>query len=85
MAGRYVVPNNKLIIVMVGLPARGKSYITKKLARYLNWLQLETKIFNAGERRRATGRDYVDDVSEEDTSLSTEKFTQHVSRVVDMV
>ena len=37
---------------MVGLPARGKSYITKKMARYLNWLQHDTKIFNVGERRR---------------------------------
>lgn len=37
---------------MVGLPARGKSYITKKLARYLNWLQHDCKIFNVGERRR---------------------------------
>jgi 6-phosphofructo-2-kinase len=37
---------------MVGLPARGKSYITKKLARYMNWLQHDTKIFNVGERRR---------------------------------
>ncbi|KAF1990580.1 6-phosphofructo-2-kinase 1 [Aulographum hederae CBS 113979] len=43
---------SKLIIVMVGLPARGKSYITKKLARYLNWLQHDTRIFNVGERRR---------------------------------
>ncbi|KAL2825461.1 6-phosphofructo-2-kinase-domain-containing protein [Aspergillus cavernicola] len=37
---------------MVGLPARGKSYVTKKLARYLNWLQHDTEIFNVGERRR---------------------------------
>lgn len=37
---------------MVGLPARGKSYITKKMARYLNWLQHDTKIFNVGEKRR---------------------------------
>ncbi|KKY25414.1 putative 6-phosphofructo-2-kinase 1 [Diplodia seriata] len=42
----------KLLIVMVGLPARGKSYITKKMARYLNWLQHEARIFNVGERRR---------------------------------
>ena len=41
---------------MVGLPARGKSYVTKKIARYLNWLQHDTRIFNVGERRRvATG------------------------------
>lgn len=42
----------KLVIVMVGLPARGKSYITKKIARYLNWLQHDTEIFNVGRRRR---------------------------------
>lgn len=42
----------KLVIVMVGLPARGKSYITKKVARYLNWLQHDTEIFNVGKRRR---------------------------------
>ncbi|KAJ4289537.1 6-phosphofructo-2-kinase [Kalmusia sp. IMI 367209] len=43
---------SKLVIVMVGLPARGKSYITKKMTRYLNWLQHDTRIFNVGEKRR---------------------------------
>jgi 6-phosphofructo-2-kinase len=48
---------SKLVIVMVGLPARGKSYITKKLSRYLNWLQHDTKIFNVGnQRRKVVGR-----------------------------
>ncbi|KFH40312.1 6-phosphofructo-2-kinase-like protein [Hapsidospora chrysogenum ATCC 11550] len=47
----------KLVIVMVGLPARGKSYITKKLQRYLSWQQHRSRIFNVGNRRRiATGR-----------------------------
>lgn len=40
---------------MVGLPARGKSYIVKKIARYLNWLQHPTRIFNVGDRRRVVG------------------------------
>ena len=31
------------VIVMVGLPARGKTYIAKKLARYLNWIGINTK------------------------------------------
>ncbi|KAL8683946.1 MAG: hypothetical protein Q9186_000157 [Xanthomendoza sp. 1 TL-2023] len=43
---------SKLVIVMVGLPARGKSYVTKKMTRYLNWLQHDTRIFNVGEKRR---------------------------------
>lgn len=42
----------KLVIIMVGLPARGKSYITKKLHRYLSWQQHNAKIFNVGNRRR---------------------------------
>jgi 6-phosphofructo-2-kinase len=46
----------KLVIVMVGLPARGKSYVTKKIARYLNWLQHDTRIFNVGERRRLAAK-----------------------------
>ncbi|KAI1355160.1 6-phosphofructo-2-kinase-domain-containing protein [Xylaria sp. FL0043] len=42
----------KLVIVMVGLPATGKSYVAKKLSRYLNWLQHKTRVFNVGDRRR---------------------------------
>lgn len=48
----WVDVSAKLVIVMVGLPARGKSYVTKKLCRYMNWLQHDTKIFNVGNRRR---------------------------------
>eukprot|EP00842_Homolaphlyctis_polyrhiza_P000488 jgi/Hompol1/143/HPOL_002452-RA len=42
----------KYIIFMVGLPARGKSYICKKLSRYLSWCGFNTKVFNVGNRRR---------------------------------
>ncbi|KAI7870627.1 6-phosphofructo-2-kinase-domain-containing protein [Spinellus fusiger] len=44
--------DSKLAVIMVGLPARGKSYIVKKLRRYLNWLQYETRVFNVGNLRR---------------------------------
>ena len=36
----------KLIIIMIGLPARGKSYISQKLYRYYSWKGLISKIFN---------------------------------------
>ncbi|BFZ08088.1 hypothetical protein BsWGS_11127 [Bradybaena similaris] len=46
------------VIVMVGLPARGKTYISKKLTRYLNWIGVATKVFNVGEYRRAKTNKY---------------------------
>ena len=46
------------MIVMVGLPARGKTYIAKKLCRYLNWIGMKTKVFNLGEYRRSSTNKY---------------------------
>lgn len=40
------------VIALVGLPARGKTYISKKLCRYLNWIGINTKVFNLGDYRR---------------------------------
>ena len=48
-----IIPTTpKFALVMVGLPARGKSYIARKLARYLRWLGHETEVFNVGSYRR---------------------------------
>uniref|UniRef100_A0A8C1Y323 6-phosphofructo-2-kinase/fructose-2,6-biphosphatase 4b n=1 Tax=Cyprinus carpio TaxID=7962 RepID=A0A8C1Y323_CYPCA len=44
--------NCPTLIVTVGLPARGKTYISKKLTRYLNWIGVPTKEFNVGQYRR---------------------------------
>lgn len=48
----FFFKETKLTRLSVGLPARGKSYLVKKLRRYLNWLQYETKVFNVGNFRR---------------------------------
>lgn len=38
---------------MVGLPARGKTYTARKIARYLEWSGYEAAVFNVGDHRRA--------------------------------
>ncbi|XP_068763345.1 6-phosphofructo-2-kinase/fructose-2,6-bisphosphatase 4 isoform X2 [Struthio camelus] len=50
--------NCPTLIVMVGLPARGKTYISKKLTRYLNWIGVPTKEFNVGQYRRDLVKKY---------------------------
>ncbi|XP_010920791.1 6-phosphofructo-2-kinase/fructose-2,6-bisphosphatase [Elaeis guineensis] len=44
--------DRRLAIVLVGLPARGKTFTAAKLTRYLRWLGHETKHFNVGKYRR---------------------------------
>ena len=41
-----------LILVMVGLPARGKTYTARKIARYLQWVGHDARVFNVGNYRR---------------------------------
>ncbi|MED6114115.1 hypothetical protein PIB30_077217 [Stylosanthes scabra] len=41
-----------LAIILVGLPARGKTFTAAKLTRYLRWLGHNTKHFNVGKYRR---------------------------------
>ncbi|KAK3518964.1 hypothetical protein QTP70_016211 [Hemibagrus guttatus] len=50
--------NSPTMIVMVGLPARGKTYISRKLTRYLNWIGVPTQVFNLGQYRREAVKSY---------------------------
>ncbi|ROW06937.1 hypothetical protein VMCG_03989 [Cytospora schulzeri] len=51
--GRGVqVEDTRICVVMVGLPARGKSYIAQKAQRYLQWLSVPSQTFNVGSYRR---------------------------------
>ncbi|KAL9940427.1 hypothetical protein V8E36_001132 [Tilletia maclaganii] len=45
--------SQKIVVATVGLPARGKSYLSNKLMRYLRWLEYDVKVFNVGQLRRA--------------------------------
>lgn len=54
------VENVRICVIMVGLPARGKSLIAQKIVRYLLWLSIASKCFNVGSyRRNLAGRDFV--------------------------
>lgn len=46
------VENVRVCVVLVGLPARGKSLIAQKIVRYLSWLSIKSKCFNVGLYRR---------------------------------
>ena len=43
---------SKTVLAMVGLPARGKSFIAGRLSRYLRWIGHDTRVFNVGSYRR---------------------------------
>ncbi|KAI9909591.1 hypothetical protein PsorP6_014843 [Peronosclerospora sorghi] len=51
---RFTPTADKLVLVMVGLPARGKSFIAKKLCKFFCWKGLKAQVFNVGQLRRAT-------------------------------
>jgi predicted kinase len=46
------IESGKLVIVMVGLPGRGKSYISRRLELFMSWLGDNVKVFNVGKYRR---------------------------------
>jgi len=45
-----------IVLALVGLPARGKSFISRKLERFLQWRGLSTRMFNVGRYRREAVR-----------------------------
>jgi predicted kinase len=49
---RTLATDGPLVLVMVGLPARGKTYLARKLARYLAWSGRPAQVFNVGNYRR---------------------------------
>ncbi|KIK10385.1 hypothetical protein K443DRAFT_621839 [Laccaria amethystina LaAM-08-1] len=59
IGGKVAKPDysdSKIVLAMVGLPARGKSYLSNKLMIYLKWLEYDVKVFNVGQLRRTRAR-----------------------------
>jgi len=51
--------SDRLVICLVGLPGRGKSFIARKLQTFFTWRGNECKVFNVGKYRRQVQADYV--------------------------
>lgn len=67
----------KLALVMVGLPARGKTHIARRVTRYLSWLGYKTRVFNVGNyRREALGSQQPHGFFDPDNVLAREARTE---------
>ena len=50
---RLTPDTGKIVLVLVGLPARGKSLLCHKLEHFLTWRGYHTRSFKVGQRRRS--------------------------------
>ena len=44
----------KILVMTIGLPARGKTHISRALERYLRWMGVKTQVISLGDYRRKT-------------------------------
>ena len=66
----YNTKSDKILLVLVGLPARGKSYISRRLSQYLSFFYgVPCQLFNVGEyRRKMAGTEFQDSNFFDDTN-----------------
>ncbi|PIA15887.1 bifunctional 6-phosphofructo-2-kinase/fructose-2,6-bisphosphate 2-phosphatase [Coemansia reversa NRRL 1564] len=62
-----------IVIINVGLPARGKTHGSRSLIRYMNWLGVKSKSFHMGQYRR---RLYGPDISADYFDLGNEEMAE---------
>lgn len=71
------VDRQKLVIILVGLPARGKTFLCNKIMCYFNWLGHPTRHFNVGNYRRDQAHGEVQDASFFDPSNTEGAAARH--------
>lgn len=47
--------HRKCVVILVGLPCRGKSHISQKLINFMRWQGIQAALFNVGNARRDGG------------------------------
>lgn len=48
----YMHKRRRIVVALVGLPARGKSFLSHRIQAFFSWQGARTKIFNVGNKRR---------------------------------
>jgi 6-phosphofructo-2-kinase/fructose-2,6-biphosphatase 2 len=61
---KLTAPSERLVICLVGLPGRGKSFIARKLQTFLNWRGIKCEVFNVGKYRRQVQADVSNTIPE---------------------
>ncbi|KAF9435598.1 hypothetical protein BGZ76_005908 [Entomortierella beljakovae] len=71
-------------IILVGLPARGKTAISRSLSRYLRWLGVQTKVFSVGSyRRQIVGSEVTNDFFSPANKLTADKRAKIANACLD--
>jgi broad specificity phosphatase PhoE len=68
LTSQWTCANDRLVIVLVGLPGRGKSFLCRKLQALYTWRGEECKVFNVGKFRRFAATGEKQDANFFDTS-----------------
>eukprot|EP01035_Chromulina_nebulosa_P017176 gene17176-22692_t len=71
-----------LVIAMVGLPARGKSYLVKMIIRYLKWTGFECEVFNVGSYRRKMGMASADSSFFDNSNPNAQQIREQLAMAV---
>eukprot|EP00580_Thalassiosira_gravida_P016232 CAMPEP_0201662248 /NCGR_PEP_ID=MMETSP0494-20130426/4398_1 /ASSEMBLY_ACC=CAM_ASM_000839 /TAXON_ID=420259 /ORGANISM="Thalassiosira gravida, Strain GMp14c1" /LENGTH=620 /DNA_ID=CAMNT_0048140571 /DNA_START=226 /DNA_END=2089 /DNA_ORIENTATION=+ len=76
--------DERLVIVLVGLPGRGKSFIARKLQNFVTWRGSECRVFNVGKyRRQAADGACAADFFDSKNSAAAEMRQQAASLAMD--
>jgi broad specificity phosphatase PhoE len=80
----------KYIFAFVGLPARGKSYLSRKLANFLNWIGYYSKVFSFGLYRRILigvncDSKFFQDANDESAKLRDKCYSQALDDMIDFL